>query len=79
MTFQERNQKRLEATYEVIWHGGKVDVSGSKGGLLPPYDSSSSWSLVEEVLRTRWDFSKRAMAEPEIPENENPAPDAIPA
>lgn len=50
-----RNRAALDRQFETVWHGGQVDESGSRGGLLPPYDSTSSWSLVENELRTRLD------------------------
>lgn len=62
MTFQEKNQRKLDGQFSVVWHGGKVDESGTRGGLLPTYKSQSSWSLVEEALRTRWEFAKRQLA-----------------
>lgn len=37
-------------SYTVVWHGGLVDELGTNGGLLPPYESRSSWRRVEEVL-----------------------------
>lgn len=56
-----RNQAALDRQYETVWHGGKVDELGTRGGLLPAYESTSSWSLVEEALRTRLEFAKRLL------------------
>lgn len=59
-----KNRAKLDRQYETVWHGGKVDAYGTRGGLLPAYNSTSSWALVEDVLRTRWEFCKRILAEP---------------
>jgi hypothetical protein len=62
MAYRTNNQAALDAQYEVVWHGGMVDGHGTRGGLLPPYESTSSWALVEEALQTRWEFAKRLQA-----------------
>ena len=43
--------------YQVVWHGGKVDSLGTRGGLLPEYESESSWVLTERYLRLRRDLA----------------------
>ena len=56
-----RHFDRDEKNVTVLWHGGMVGSAfgdGSKGSLLPAYESSSSWTLVENALLTRLGWRK---------------------
>lgn len=55
----------LELDFEVVWHGGKVDELGTRGGLLPPYESRSTWHLAIAVLQRKRKLRPEVEPEPE--------------
>lgn len=53
-TFAEAARKLPKnPQYPVVWHGGMVDSLGTRGGLLPEYESKSSWVLTVRHLMLR--------------------------